>query len=198
MVKFKTKEENMQLRYMLENPAFTQRQMSRDIGINHGARISNFVRWLESFKFVKKTIDEKGKPIYQVPSRQALLAFYNRFRDMQNEKIGTYTIGPDPDFTMKYLSKNGGIMCLTSALKFYDDYARDPELHAYVENPSLLEEVQSSEGKIKVHLYWYKYPDDSRMEDEVKITSPTRTIMDLYCSNMAYLAERLISRKWYL
>ena len=196
MTEFKTKEENMQLRYMLENTAFTQRQMSRDIGIKHGARISNFVRWLESYKFIKKTIDAKGKIIYQIPSRQALLTFYNRFRDMQEEKIGVYTIGPDPKFTMKYLSENGAIMCLTSALEFYDDYSRDPELHAYIENPKLLEEIQSSEGEVKVHLYWYKYPDDSRVEEGIRVTSPTRTIMDLYCNNMAYLAERLIPRIW--
>ncbi len=197
MTEFKTKEENMQLRYMLENPAFTQRQMSRDTGIKHGARISNFVRWLENYKFVKKTIDPKGKAIYQIPSRQALLTFYNRFRDMQDEKIGTFTIGPNPDFTMKHLSKNGAIMCLTSALRFYDDYSRDPELHAYVENPTLLEEVKASEGEVKVHLYWYKYPDDSRVENDIRITSPIRTIMDLYCNNMAYLGERLIPRIWH-
>lgn len=196
MAEFKTKEENMQLRYMLENPAFTQRQMSRDIGIKHGARISNFVRWLEGYKFVKKTVDAKGKIIYQIPSRQALLTFYNRFRDMENEKIDVYTIGPDPKFTMKYLSKNGAIMCLTSALGFYDNYSRDPELYAYVENPKLVEEIKSSEGEVKVHLYWYKYPDDSRIEDGIRITSPIRTIMDLYCNNMAYLAERLIPRIW--
>ncbi len=196
MTKFKTKEETMQLRYMLENPAFTQRQMARDIDINHGARISSFVRWLESFKYVRKTIDPKGKVIYEVPSRQALLTFYNRFRSMQDDKIGTYTIGPDPDFTMKHLSENGAIMCLTSALGFYDNYSRDPELHAYIKNTALLEEIQSSEGKVKVHLYWYKHPDDSRVEDGIHITSPTRTIMDLYCNNMAYLAERLIARRW--
>jgi len=197
MAKFRTKEENMQLRYMLENPVFTQRQMARGIGVSHGARISDFVRWLEGFKFVRKTIDERGRPAYQVPSRQALLAFYNRFRDMQGEKIGTYSIGPDPDFTTSHLSKNGGIMCLTSALRFYDDYSRDPELHAYVENPALLEEVQSAEGKVKVHLYWYKFPDDSRVDEGIRITSPNRTIMDLYCNNMAYLAERMIARTWH-
>lgn len=197
MAKFRTKEENMQLRYMLENPAFTQRQMARGIGVNHGARISNFVRWLEGLKFVRKTIGENGRPVYQVPSRQALLAFYNRFRDMQREKIGTYSIGPDPDFTAGHLSKNGGIMCLTSALRFYDDYSRDPELHAYVESPALLEEAQSSEGRVRVHLYWYKFPDDSRAEGGVRMTSPNRTIMDLYCNNMAYLAERMIARTWH-
>lgn len=188
----------MQFRYMLENTRFTQRQMSRDVKIKHGARISNFVRWLEDFKMVKKTIDQKGKSIYEVPSRNALLNFYSRYRDMKNEEIGIYRIGPDPEFTMNYLSKNGAIMCLTSALRFYDDYARDPELHAYVEKPELIDDIKSSEGNIIVHLYWYKYPDDSRIENKIHVTSPTRTIMDLYCNNMAYLAERLIARLWRL
>ena len=57
--------------------------------------------------------------------------------------------------------------------------------------------VSLSEGKVKVHLYWYKHPDDSRIEEGIRITSPTRTIMDLYCNNMAYLAERLIARRWH-
>jgi len=99
--------------------------------------------------------------------------------------VTTYSIGPDPDFTASHLSRNGGIMCLTSALRFYDDYSRDPELHAYVESPALLEEVQSAEGRVKVHLYWYKFPDDSRVDEGIRITSPNRTIMDLYCSQHA-------------
>ncbi|GEM_PF-3236135 len=200
MVGFDSDVAHKLLRYMLDNPRFTQRQMARDLDIDHGRRISDFVRWLEDFRYVIKTLDPKtGLPLYEIPSRAALLNFYSRFRNIQTEKAGpTYEIGSEPKSAMKYLNDNGAIMCLTSALGFYDDYGRDPELHAYVANASLIDEIKTLEkGKVRVNLYWYKYPDDSKIEKGIRVTSQTRTIMDLYCNNMAYLAERLMPRIWH-
>ncbi len=195
---FKTQESHKMLYYMLEHPRFGQRPMARDLGLHHNEKISGFVRWLEDLKFVRKTMEtEKGKPRYEVPSRTALLSFYSRFRDMNKEKISTYSIGRDYDSVRKYLSDNGAIMCLTTALQLYDDYFRDPEIHVYVENPKLLEIIPEQHGgKIKVHLYEYYYPDITKTIDEIRATSPTRTIMDLYCSNKAYAAEQLIPKVW--
>lgn len=195
---FKTQESHKMLYYMLEHPRFGQRPMARDLGLHHNEKISGFVRWLEDMKFVRKTMEtEKGKPRYEVPSRTALLSFYSRFRDMNKEKIGTYSIGRDYDSVRKYLSDNGAIMCLTTALQLYDDYFRDQEIHVYVENPKLLETVPEQQGgKVKIHLYEYYYPDITKTIDGIRATSPTRTIMDLYCGNKAYAAEQLIPKVW--
>lgn len=196
---FKTQESHKMLHYMLENPRFGQRPMARDLGMHHNEKISSFVRWLEGLKFVRKTMEtERNKPRYEVPSRAALLGFYSRFRDMAEERIGTYTIGRDYGSVRKYLSDNGAIMCITTALQSYDDYFRDPEIHAYIENPKLLEIIpKQQEGKVKVHLYEYYYPDITQTVRGIRVTSATRTIMDLYCSNRAYAAEQLIAKVWH-
>lgn len=184
---------------MLENPMFTQRKMADDLGWKFGEKVNSFVKWLEEFKFVRKTFDPNtGKPIYEVPSRAALLGFYSRFRDMSKEKLGpTYKIGRNYKSVKQYLSDNGGIMCLTTALQSYDDYFRDPTIHAYAENRKLLEIIpRQQEGDIQVNLYAYDFLDITRKEKDIRITSPTRTIMDLYCNNMAHAAEQLMPKVW--
>ena len=195
---FTTNANNMMLTYMLENTRFTQRGMAKELGWNFGETVNSFVRWLEEFKQIRKTLDpETRKPIYEVQSRGSLLKFYSTFRDMNKEKLATYKIGKNYDKVRQYISNNGGIMCLSTALQFYDDYYRDPVINAYAENRKLLEIIPNQEeGEIQVNLYAYDFVDETRKENEIRITSPTRTIMDLYCNNMAYAAERLIEKTW--
>lgn len=173
--------------------------MADEFGWQHNEKVNSFVRWLEDLKYIKKTFETgRGKPRYEVPSRTALLNFYSRHRSMSEEKIGTYDIGHDYKSVRKYLSDNGGIMCLTTALQFYDDYFRDPAIHVYVKNRKKLLGIipNQSRGDVKVHLYDYKYADVTKKINDIRITSPTRTIMDLYCNNMAYAAEQLIPKMW--
>lgn len=195
---FNTQDSHKMLYYILEHPRFSQRPMADELGWTHNEKVSSFVRWLEDLQYVKKTFETgKGKPRYEVPSRAALLSFYSRHRNMADEKIGTYDIGLDYNTIKKYLSDNGGIMCFTTALQSYDDYFRDPSIHVYAENRKLLDIIpKQSKGVVKVHLYAYKYADITRKVDGIRITSPTRTIMDLYCNNMAYAAEQLIPKVW--
>ena len=195
---FETNANNTMLAYMLEKTQFTQRGMSNDLGWHFGQTVNSFVRWLEEFKYVRKTLDpETRKPIYEVQSREALLKFYSTFRNMNKEKLSTYRIGRDYDKVRRYLSDNGAIMCLSTALQFYDDYYRDPEIYAYAASRKLLESIpEQEEGEIQVTLYAYDFHDNPNIRNETRITSPTRTIMDLYCNNMAYAAERLIKENW--
>ena len=195
---FDTEDSHKMLYYILENPRFSQRPMAFDLGWQHNEKVSSFVRWLEDLKFVKKTFETgRGKPRYEVPSRVALLNFYTRHRNMNEEKIATYSIGRNYESIRKYLNKNGGIMCLTSALQFYDDYFRDPSIHVYVENRKLLDVIpKQRRGDVKIHLYEYRYADITRKKNGIRITSPTRTIMDLYCNNMGNAAEQLIPKVW--
>lgn len=195
---FKTNANNMMMAYMLENRRFTQRGMADDLGWKFGETVNSFVRWLEEFRQVRKTLDpETRKPIYEVQSRDSLLKFYSNYRDMDKEKLNTLKIGRDYDKVRRYISDNGGIMCLSTALQFYDDYYRDPVINAYAENRKLLElRDNQEEGQIQVNLYAYDFVDETRRNEGIRITSPTRTIMDLYCNNMAYTAEQLIAKVW--
>lgn len=188
-----------QLYYILGHPKFVQRQMAKELDIKHGGKIQTFVKWLEDLKLVVRTYEtKKGKATYEVPSRDALLTFYSRFRNMKNEQMErTYQIGIDRKETIQFLSDNGGIMCLTTALQFYDNYFRDPTIHVYVKDPILLAKVHSQvEGKIKVVLYNFELPDESKIVEGVNVTSPIRTIIDLYCNNMSYAAEQFIKKVW--
>jgi hypothetical protein len=195
---FGTDDNNMMLYYMLQNRIFTQRGMADDLGWKFGEKVNSFVRWLEESKIIRKTLDPNtGRPAYEVPSRTALLGFYANFRDMSKERLFTRKIGRDYNAVMKYLSDNGAIMCLTTALQFHDDYFRDIAIHAYAENRKLLEIIpRQEEGDIQVNLYAYDFVDKVNKEKGIRVTSPIRTIMDLYCNNMAYAAERLIAREW--
>lgn len=173
--------------------------MADELDWKFGERVNSFVRWLVDSKMVRKTLDpETGRPAYEVVSRASLLEFYSRFRKMSAEKVLTKKIGRDFTTIRKYLSDNGAIMCLTTALWFYNDYFRDIEIHAYIENRDLMELIpKQEEGEIQVTLYAYDYHDKPRMKDGIRITSPVRTIMDLYCNNMAYAADPLISDTWH-
>ena len=191
---FNTSANNTMLAYMLENTRFTQRGMADELGWHFGQTVNSFVRWLEEFKHVRKTLDcETRKKIYEIKLGESLLGFYSTFRDMNKEKLVTHRIGRNYDKVRQYINDNGGIMCLSTALQFYDDYYRDPVIYAYAENRKLLEIIPNQEeGEIQVNLYAYDFVDETREEEGIRITSPTRTVMDLYCNNMAYAAEKLM------
>lgn len=196
---FDTEDSHKMLYYILGNPRFSQRPMARDLGWGHGEKISSFITWLEDLKYVRRTFEtRRDKPKYEVPSRAALLNFYSRHRNMNDEKIGVYNIGIDYETIRKFLSDNGAIMCLTTALQFYDDNFRDPSIHVYVENKNLFDIIpKQSKGNVKVHLYEYYYADITRKIAGIRVTSPIRTIMDLFCNNMAHAAEQLMLKAWH-
>ena len=93
---FDSEDSHKMLYYILEHPRFGQSKMADDLGWKQGEKTASFIGWLEELKYVKKTFETgKSKPTYEVPSRAALLSFYSRFRNMNDEKIDTYNIGRD-------------------------------------------------------------------------------------------------------
>ncbi len=196
---FKTVDSFKALYYLLEHPTFNQRWMSKDLGWHFGQKINSFVRWLEDFKFIRKTNETgKGKLRYEVTSRMELVKFYSRSRDMHDDVIDTYNIAANHDDAVEFIGKNGGILCLTTALELYgEEYFRDPVVHAYVNDPNLLSEMQNQvEGNTKVILYELKLPDETKIKKDLPVTSPTRTIIDIFCNNMSYAAEKFIPKVW--
>ena len=188
-----------QMYYMLEHPRFSQRTMSKDLGIKFGEKVNSFVRWLDDLKFVRKTNEtRKGKPRYEVPSRMDLVRFYSRHRDMKSLILGRYEVNLDKKMTMKLLSENGGIMCLTTSLEMYgDEYFRDPLIHAYVDDRKILDALDSSTtGRTKIILYNFDLPDEIKEKDAIRYTSPNRTIIDLFCNNLSYAADDFIPKVW--
>ncbi len=196
---FKTKDSYKAMFYILEHPKFTARGLSDEFGWPFGGKVSGFVNWLEDLKFVSKTNEtKKGKPRYALFSRAELVQFYSRHRDLEKKIIHTFSVAADRETIKQIIGTNGGILCLTTALELYgDDYFRDPTIHAYLDDPKLLTAMEEQiEGKTKVLLYEYDLPDEIEVKNNLSVTSPNRTIIDLFCCNLAYAAERFIRIMW--
>ena len=198
-VTFRSSAAYAQLYYMIEKGDFKQRQMSRDLEIHHGSRISGFVNWLVDLKFVEKIKSRKKRlNVYRVTSPLALIKFYSNFRNMEKHRLSR-NWGTDRNQVIQNFKAEGGIFCLTTALEHYTEYVRDPAIHVYVTD-EFWDKMQRKEttGTVRVNMYPFKpYRDDNVIEkDSLKITTKLRTFIDLYCDDKAYAAEPLIRQLW--
>lgn len=188
-----------QLYYMLEHGDFKQRQMSRDLEIPHGARVSGFVNWLVDLKFIEKITNRQQKlQVYRVTSPMALIKFFSNFRNMETLKISR-NWGADRDKVIEYFKDEGAIFCLTTALEHYTEYVRDPAIHVYVDE-DFWNKMQKKEttGTVRVNMYpSTPYREDNVIEKSgLKITTKLRTLIDLYCDDKSYAAEPLVKQLW--
>ncbi len=188
-----------QLYYMLEHGDFKQRQMSRDLEIPHGSRVSGFVNWLVDLKFIEKITNRQQRlQVYRVTSPMALIKFFSTFRNMETQKISR-NWGVDRDKVIEYFKNEGAIFCLTTALEHYTEYVRDPAIHVYVDE-DFWNKMQKKEttGTVRVNMYpSTPYREDNVIEKNgLKITTRLRTLIDLYCDDKAYAAEPLVKQLW--
>jgi len=144
-------------------------------------------------------VSSTKKPNYEVVSPVILLEYITRLRNMNDLKFGTFEIGNDRSEVKRLLSEKGSILCLSTALEDYGQYYRDPAIYAYAQDRGVLEDFlhnQTPGGKVKVVLYDYDIPDEIEIQDEIRQTSPIRTIVDMYCNNLAYAVEPLVRKVW--
>ena len=89
-------------------------------------------------------------------------------------------------------------LCLTSALSYYSDYYRDPAIYAYITDESVVGLLRGlPHGRTHIELFMEDLNDgDFVKEKGVMITNKTRTIIDLYCANKSYTAERLVEKEF--
>jgi hypothetical protein len=173
--------------------------MARDLGIPHGARVSGFVSWLESLGFVQKNRNLQDRTnTYVLPSPVALIKFYSNFRKMNDLRI-TIDWGSKREEMIEYFKSQNAVFCLTTALEQYSEYVKDPAINVYVTD-DFWNEMAAKEvtGNVRVHLYLFKpYREDNVTEKNgLKVTTPMRTLIDLYCDDKAYAAEPLIKQLW--
>ncbi len=188
-----------QLYYMLEHGEFKQRQMSRDLNIPHGARVSGFVNWLIDLRFIEKVQSRKKRlNVYRVTSPVALIKFFSNWRNMSSQKL-VKNWGVDRKKIIDYFKAEEGVFCLTTALEKYTEYVKDPAIHVYVDE-DYWNKMQTKEtsGTVRVNMYPFKpYREDNVIEkDGIKVTTKLRTLIDLYCDDKAYAAEPLIRQLW--
>lgn len=199
MASFKSTAAYPQLYYMLSHKEFKQRPMARELGIPHGSRVSGFVTWLESLGFIEKNRNLQDRTnTYVVSSPAALIKFYSNFRKM-NEMRLSIDWGKTREEMIEYFKSQNAVFCLTTALEQYTEYVKDPAVHVYV-TEEFWNEMQKKEvtGNVRVNLYPFKpYREDNVIEKNgLKVTTPLRTLIDLYCDDKAYAAEPLIKQLW--
>ena len=177
------------IRAILGMKKFTQYNISKGEKITFSL-VNRVVNWLVSRDYVKKRVGH-----YEVVAPVAIFNLFPLYRRMK--PYATFNVNLS---AKEFLSeiKGKGKLCLTTALSYYDDYYRDPAIHIYLKDEEI---VKKFKGLPKGYLHIELYEEDLSADDFVNIkgqwvTGKIRTIIDLFCSNKAYAAERLIKKEW--
>lgn len=177
------------LYYILSHRRFTQTEIHEATGVSIG-RVNKVVSWL-----IDRGYADKTKGGYRLTSAVSLISLLANFRVMK--RTLTLDIDAPREEVMKFLLEKGSVFCLTSALQYYDTYFRDPSIHVYSYDKKVVEEFKKfRKGNLRINIY---EPDLCLEEnittiDTAKLTSEVRTIIDLFCDNKSYAADRLIKR----
>lgn len=177
------------VRAMLRYRKFTQYQLSKKEGITFSL-VNRTVNWFVQRGYVKKQTGH-----YELVSPGAIFNLFPIYRRMN--PYASFDIDLPNEEAAKMIGKKG-VLCLTTVLAYYDDYYRDATIHAYLEDEKVLDELK---GMRKGYCHIELYKDDLNKNDFVKlkgqnVTNKIRTVVDLFCSNKAYAAERLIKKEW--
>ena len=177
------------IRAALRLKKFRQYQISKEEDVTFSL-VNRVVNWLVSQKYVVKRTG-----YYELVSLSAIIGLFPLYRKMK--PYVTFDVALPAKQVLEIL-KGKGALCLTSALSYYDDYYRDPAIHVYLQNEKILNELKSlQKGYTHIEIYSEDLnSDDFATIKGQKITTRIRTIIDLFCANKAYAAERLIKKEW--
>jgi len=188
-MKVTSKETYKVIRAILEMKKFTQTEISKKEKLTFSL-VNKVINYCVSRGYVTRR-----KGYYEVTAPSAIFNLFPVYRTMKASEAINVDM---PKAKVLERIKGKGILCLVSALSYYDDYYRDPTIHIYLEDEKIIRELKQL-PKGYTHIEIYK--EDLNSDDFVKkkgqiITSKIRTIIDLFCSNKAYAAERLIKKEW--
>ena len=177
------------IRAMLEMKKFTQYRISKKNGITFSL-VNRVVNWL-----VLQGYAVKRTGYYELVSPSAIFSLFPLSRRLKPYAIFDVAL---PAKEVLKLVKGNGTLCLASALSYYDDYYRDSAIHLYLKDGRILEEFKSlQKGYTHIELYNEDLNrDDFTVVNGQTITTKVRTVIDLFCANKAYAAERLIKKEW--
>lgn len=177
------------IRAILQLKKFKQYQLSKKENVTFSL-VNRVVNWLVSQRYVAKRTGN-----YELVSPSAILGLFPLYRKMKPYQ--TFDVALPAKQVLEIL-KDGGVLCLTSALSYYDDYYRDPAVHVYLKDEKILNELK---GLQRGYTHIEVYQEDLNSDDFTtvrgqRVTTKIRTIIDLFCANKAYAAERLIKKEW--
>ncbi|MFH1394328.1 MAG: hypothetical protein ABIH29_05620 [Candidatus Micrarchaeota archaeon] len=177
------------IRAILKLKKFTQYEVSKKEKVTFSL-VNRVVNWLVSRGYVAKRTGH-----YELVAPAAIFSLFPVYRKMK--PYVTFDVNISAEDALKMM-KDKGKLCLTTALSYHDDYYRDPVVHAYLEDKKTIDSLKNlPKGYTHIELYH----EDLNKDDFEKargqwITNKARTVMDLFCSNKAYAAERLIKKEW--
>ena len=188
-MKATSKETYKILRAILELKKFTQSEVSKKEDVTFSL-VNRVVNWLVCQHYVTKRTG-----YYEVTAPATIFALFPLHRKLK--PYATFDVNLPMEEVLKFI-KGKANLCLTSALSYYDDYFRDPAIHAYLDDEKIIQELKNlPKGYTHIELYQEDLnSDDFIKKDGYLITSKIRTIIDLFCANKAYAAERLIKKEW--
>ncbi len=180
------------VRFALEAKTFRQVEAQKATGVAF-SRVNAVVNWMVSRGFAERT--DKG---YAVIAPAGLLATFALFRQMKDLRIGSFNVEADSKRLSPLFKEHGAVLCLSSALPYYDDYFRDPSFHVYGPDALCKALRELPEGLTQVVIYRDDLDDaaDIVQKKGVRHTGKIRTLVDLLCSERAYASEQLIRKTW--
>jgi len=185
------------LEAVVELGSFTQYSVWKKAGTSFETA-HNLVHYLAQKNVVAKT----GKH-YRVTTWPGLLALFVAFRTFP-KPIATLQLALSSKQAMDFFTEKGFVFCLTSAWRYYDDYLRDPQLHAYAPSAkkaglAITELSQLSKGTTVINIYPQDLPLSPVKRGKILATGLPRTLLDLYSSRYAYATDNWIKKqasKW--
>jgi len=188
-VKITSKQTYRVVSAMLRLKRFTQYQLGKETGVTFSL-VNKVVNWFVSLGYVAKRTG-----YYEVISPGAVFALFPLYRRMKPTAVFDVNISQKQ---VQQLVKGRGVLCLSSALSFYDDYYRDQVVYLYLKDEKLVEELKRL-PKGYAHIEVFKEDlngQDFEKKNSQLITNKVRTVIDLFCAGKAYAAERLIKKEW--
>ena len=130
---------------ILELKKFKQYQISKNENVTFSL-VNRVVNWLVAQKYVAKRTGH-----YELVSPSAILGLFPLYRKMKPYEALDVAI---PAKEVLNILKGRGILCLTSALSYYDEYYRDPAIHVYLKDEKILNELKSLQrGYTHIEIY---------------------------------------------
>ena len=184
-----SKETYKVVREMLLSKKFKQYRIAKDTGVTFSL-VNRIVNWFVSRGFVAKRTG-----FYELIAAGAVFNLFPLYRKMKPTAVFDVDL---PQKELLSMVKRKGVLCLTSALSFYDDYYRDPAVYLYLKDEKLFDELKRlPKGYTRVEVFKEDLnANDFEKKNDQLVTSKIRTVIDLFCAGKAYAAERLIKREW--
>jgi DNA-binding MarR family transcriptional regulator len=186
MIRISAKKTLTVLEFILNNKRFSQSEI-RDKTKSSIGLVNKIVNWLLDKQFISK-VDSK----YELTQPNRLVELISIQTTIK--RVQTYEISLPRKKVLDLIEKNKGILCLNSALEFYQKKSKDDEIHIYLPSTKLKQILDKTErGNQKIHIY------STDLESETKFKTKTdelRTILDFCSLNKHDFVTKLSLNKW--